>query len=135
MTEAQKFEMDARGKLADMFDQLSPKQRANVESIIREGVTLRDSKAAMEAQTEASKAAAKVREDLAKATVQRIEGEWKHVEALQQSITKQEDENDRIGLTKIQLAEQNAIEFDSYRFETLDYLYGMAGRTRIRRAA
>jgi len=39
------------------------------------------------------------------------------------------------GQPKIQLAEQNAIEFDSYRFETLDYLYGMAGRTRIRRAA
>ncbi len=105
LTEAQKFEMDSRGKLADILDQLSPKQRAHVEGLIREGVTLRDSKAAMEAQTEASKAAAKVREDLAKATVQRIDGEWKHVEALQQSITKQEDENDRIGLTKIQLAE------------------------------
>ena len=39
------------------------------------------------------------------------------------------------GQPKIQLAEQNAIEFDSYRFETLNYLYGMAGRTRIRRAA
>jgi DNA invertase Pin-like site-specific DNA recombinase len=39
------------------------------------------------------------------------------------------------GQPKIQLAEQNAIEFDSYRFETLDYLYGMAGRTRIPRAA
>ena len=44
-----------------------------------------------------------------------------------------EDQHD--ALKKIQLAEQNAIEFDSYRFETLDYLYGMAGRTRIRRAA
>ena len=39
------------------------------------------------------------------------------------------------GQARIHLAEQNAIEFDSYRFETLDYLYGMAGRTRIRRAA
>ena len=39
------------------------------------------------------------------------------------------------GQTRIHLAEQNAVEFDSYRFETLDYLYGMAGRARIRRAA
>ena len=39
------------------------------------------------------------------------------------------------GQARIHLAEQNAVEFDSYRFETLDYLYGMAGRTRIRRAA
>ena len=39
------------------------------------------------------------------------------------------------GLTRINLAEQNAIEFESYRFDTLDYLYGMAGRTRLRRAA
>jgi len=39
------------------------------------------------------------------------------------------------GLARVHLAEQNAIEFDSYRFETLDYLYGMAGRARLRRAA
>ena len=39
------------------------------------------------------------------------------------------------GQARIHLAEQNAVEFDSYRFETLDYLYGMAGRARIRRAA
>jgi len=38
-------------------------------------------------------------------------------------------------LPRISLAEQNAIEFESYRFDTLDYLYGMAERTRIRRAA
>ena len=39
------------------------------------------------------------------------------------------------GQGRISLAEQNAIEFDSYRFDSLDYLYGMAARTRIRRAA
>jgi DNA invertase Pin-like site-specific DNA recombinase len=39
------------------------------------------------------------------------------------------------GLPRISLADQNAIEFESYRFDTLDYLYGMAERTRIRRAA
>ncbi len=36
---------------------------------------------------------------------------------------------------RLSLAEQNAVEFDSYRFDTLDYLYGMAERTRLRRAA
>lgn len=36
---------------------------------------------------------------------------------------------------RISLANQNAIEFESYRFDTLDYLYGMAERTRIRRTA
>ena len=35
----------------------------------------------------------------------------------------------------ISLANHNAIEFESYRFDTLDYLYGMAERTRIRRSA
>jgi hypothetical protein len=35
----------------------------------------------------------------------------------------------------LSLAEQNSIEFDSYRFDTLDYLYGMAKRTRLRRVA
>ena len=39
------------------------------------------------------------------------------------------------GQSRINLADQNAIEFESYRFDTLDYLYGMAERTRIRRAA
>jgi hypothetical protein len=33
------------------------------------------------------------------------------------------------------LAERNSIEFESYRFENLEYLYGMSERTRIRRAA
>jgi DNA invertase Pin-like site-specific DNA recombinase len=36
---------------------------------------------------------------------------------------------------KLKLAEQNAIEFDSYRFTNLDYLYGMARRATLRRAA
>jgi len=36
---------------------------------------------------------------------------------------------------RISLADHNAIEFESYRFDTLDYLYGMAQRSRIRRAA
>ncbi|AMP07634.1 recombinase family protein [Collimonas pratensis] len=39
------------------------------------------------------------------------------------------------GQARLNLAEQNAIEFDSYRFDTLDYLYGMAERARMRRAA
>lgn len=39
------------------------------------------------------------------------------------------------GRDRICLAESNAFELDSYRFETLDYLYGMAERFRIRRAA
>ena len=39
------------------------------------------------------------------------------------------------GLPRISLAEHNGIEFESYRFDSLDYLYGMAERTRIRRAA
>ena len=33
------------------------------------------------------------------------------------------------------LADRNSIEFETYRFESLDYLYGMAERTRVRRAA
>lgn len=36
---------------------------------------------------------------------------------------------------RLNLADRNAIEFESYRFDTLDYLYGMAERTRLRRAA
>ncbi len=39
------------------------------------------------------------------------------------------------GQPRLRLADQNAIEFESYRFDTLDYLYGMAERSRIRRAA
>jgi DNA invertase Pin-like site-specific DNA recombinase len=39
------------------------------------------------------------------------------------------------GQPLISLANHNAIEFESYRFDTMDYLYGMAERTRIRRAA
>lgn len=39
------------------------------------------------------------------------------------------------GQSRINLAERNPIEFESYRFDTLDYLYGMAERTRVRRAA
>ena len=38
-------------------------------------------------------------------------------------------------LSHISLAEQNAMEFESYRFDTLDFLCGMAQRTRIRRVA
>lgn len=37
--------------------------------------------------------------------------------------------------SRIHLADRNAIEFDSYRFDDLSYLYGMARRYRIRRAA
>jgi hypothetical protein len=33
------------------------------------------------------------------------------------------------------LADRNGIEFETYRFENLEYLYGMAERTRVRRAA
>jgi DNA invertase Pin-like site-specific DNA recombinase len=39
------------------------------------------------------------------------------------------------GQTGFHLAERNAIEIETYRFDTLDYLYGMAARVRIRRAA
>ena len=39
------------------------------------------------------------------------------------------------GQPRISLADRNAVEFESYRFDTLDYLYGMAERTRLRRAA
>jgi DNA invertase Pin-like site-specific DNA recombinase len=39
------------------------------------------------------------------------------------------------GQPRISLAERNPIEFESYRFDTLDYLYGMAERTRVRRVA
>ncbi len=36
---------------------------------------------------------------------------------------------------RINLAERNPVEFESYRFDNLDYLYGMAERSRVRRAA
>lgn len=35
----------------------------------------------------------------------------------------------------INLADHNRIEFESYRFDDLDYLYGMAERSRVRRTA
>ena len=39
------------------------------------------------------------------------------------------------GASNINLAELNAVELDCYRFDALDYLYGMAARHRLRRAA
>ena len=39
------------------------------------------------------------------------------------------------GLPRISLAEHNGIEFESYRFDTLDYLHRMAARARLRRVA
>ncbi len=39
------------------------------------------------------------------------------------------------GQPGISLAERNPVEFESYRFDSLDYLYGMAQHTRLRRAA
>jgi DNA invertase Pin-like site-specific DNA recombinase len=39
------------------------------------------------------------------------------------------------GQSRINLAEHNSIEFESYRFDSLDYLYGMAEQTRLRRIA
>ena len=39
------------------------------------------------------------------------------------------------GQARISLADHNGIEFESYHFETLNYLYQMAERTRLRRAA
>jgi hypothetical protein len=39
------------------------------------------------------------------------------------------------GQPRLNLADQNAIEFDCYRFDNLSYLYGMAARSRVRRAA
>jgi DNA invertase Pin-like site-specific DNA recombinase len=35
----------------------------------------------------------------------------------------------------IRLAEQNAMELESYRFDTLDYFYGMGAQTKLRRVA
>lgn len=39
------------------------------------------------------------------------------------------------GQPRIHLADQNSTEFECYRFDNLDYLYGMTRRMRIRRAA
>jgi DNA invertase Pin-like site-specific DNA recombinase len=39
------------------------------------------------------------------------------------------------GQSRISLAERNPIEFESYRFDSLDYLFGMAERTRLWRVA
>jgi hypothetical protein len=39
------------------------------------------------------------------------------------------------GQPRLSLADHNPVEFESYRFDTLDYLYGMAERARLRRAA
>jgi DNA invertase Pin-like site-specific DNA recombinase len=39
------------------------------------------------------------------------------------------------GPSRLRLAEHNPIEFESYRFENLDYLYGMAERSRLQLAA
>ncbi len=38
-------------------------------------------------------------------------------------------------LSRLNLAERNAIEVESYRFDNLDYLHGMAEQVRLRRAA
>jgi len=39
------------------------------------------------------------------------------------------------GQPRIHLAEHNGLEFESYRVDSLDYLYGMSARSRIRRVA
>jgi hypothetical protein len=39
------------------------------------------------------------------------------------------------GQPRIYLADHNSIEFESYRFDSLDYLYAMAERSRLRRIA
>ena len=39
------------------------------------------------------------------------------------------------GQPRLSLADANPVEFESYRFDTLDYLYGMAERARLRRVA
>lgn len=39
------------------------------------------------------------------------------------------------GSSGIRLAEQNAMELESYRFDTLDYFYGMGAQTKLRRVA
>jgi hypothetical protein len=51
----------------------------------------------------------------------------------------QDQSIDTVGLlfdhASVGLVDQNRIEFESYRFDTLDYLYGMAERTRLWRVA
>lgn len=39
------------------------------------------------------------------------------------------------GSTGIRLAEQNAMELESYRFDSLDYFYGMGSQSKLRRVA
>ncbi|MCO5120017.1 MAG: recombinase family protein [Burkholderiaceae bacterium] len=39
------------------------------------------------------------------------------------------------GLARIRLGESNPVELENFRFDTLDYLYGMAARSRVRLAA
>jgi hypothetical protein len=39
------------------------------------------------------------------------------------------------GVPRLDLGEHNPLQWESYRFETLDYLHGMAERRRVRRAA
>lgn len=39
------------------------------------------------------------------------------------------------GNPRISLGERNPVELENYRFDNLDYFYGMAARTRLRRAA
>jgi DNA invertase Pin-like site-specific DNA recombinase len=39
------------------------------------------------------------------------------------------------GTTGIRLAEQNSMELESYRFDSLDYFYGMGAQTKLRRVA
>lgn len=39
------------------------------------------------------------------------------------------------GISRVNLGENNSVELENYRFDTLDYLYGMAARSRPRLAA
>ncbi|HRH85310.1 MAG TPA: recombinase family protein [Rubrivivax sp.] len=39
------------------------------------------------------------------------------------------------GISRIHLAENNPVELENFRFDTLEYLYGMAARSRVRSAA
>jgi DNA invertase Pin-like site-specific DNA recombinase len=39
------------------------------------------------------------------------------------------------GQSRLRLAERNPVEFESYRYDSLNYLYGMAERIRLRQAA
>jgi DNA invertase Pin-like site-specific DNA recombinase len=39
------------------------------------------------------------------------------------------------GISRVNLGENNPVELENYRFDTLDYLYGMAARSRVRWAA